>query len=380
MSSIITHGDIIATTNREKVNLFNSYFSSAFQPKSDRNCFELSDAFESVMQISEIQIETNEVHECLRTLNTTKACGPDEIPARILKECALEISPSLCSLFNTSLKAGKVPDEWKKSNITPVHKKDSRENVSNYRPISLLSIISKVMERCIHNRVYPILSALINKTQHGFLKKRSCVTQLLSVLHDIGKNLDNNKQVDLIYLDFSKAFDSVDHAILYQKLYAHGLRGSILLWFKDYLTDRCQRVVLDNVASEWSPVTSGVPQGSILGPLLFTIFINTLPDSLSPGSQAAFYADDSKVFQPITSLVDSMALQQDLNNLEVWSSKNSIQFNPSKCKILTVTRKRNPITFSYKLTSNDLVRCDEERDLGITITYNLKWDSHITKI
>ena len=221
---------------------------------------------------------------------------------------------------------------------------------------------------------------LINKTQHGFLKKRSCVTQLLSVLHDIGKNLDNNKQADLIYLDFSKAFDSVDHAILYQKLYAHGLRGSILLWFKDYLTDRCQRVVLDNVASEWSPVTSGVPQGSILGPLLFTIFINTLPDSLSPGSQAALYADDSKVFRPITSLVDSMALQQDLNNLEVWSSKNSIQYNPSKCKILTVTRKRNPITFSYKLTSNDLVRCDEERDLGITITYNLKWDSHITKI
>ena len=129
-SSIITHGDIIATTNREKVNLFNSYFSSVFQPKSDQNCFELSDVFESAMQISEIQLETNEVYEPLRTLNTTKACGPDEIPARILKECALEISPSLCSLFNTTLKAGKVPDEWKGSNITPVHKRDSRENVS----------------------------------------------------------------------------------------------------------------------------------------------------------------------------------------------------------------------------------------------------------
>ena len=118
-SSVITHGDIIATANREKVNLFNSYFSSVFQPKSDQNCFELSDAFESAMQISEIQLETNEVYERLRTLNTTKACGPDEIPARILKECALEISP-LCSLFNTSLKAGKLPDEWKKSNITQI--------------------------------------------------------------------------------------------------------------------------------------------------------------------------------------------------------------------------------------------------------------------
>ena len=139
---------------------------------------------------------------------------------------------SLCSLFNTSLKAGKViPDEWKKLNVTPVHKKDSRENVSNYRPISLLSIISKVMDAVFIIGVNPILSALINKTQHGFLKKQSCVTQLLSVLHDIGKNLDNNKQVDMIYLDFSKAFYSVDHAILHRKLYAHGLRGSILLWF-----------------------------------------------------------------------------------------------------------------------------------------------------
>jgi hypothetical protein len=120
-----------------------------------------------------------------------------------------EISTSLCSLFNTSLKLGKVPDEWKKSNVTLVHKKDSQENANKYKPISLLSIISKVMERCIYNWVYPILSPLINNIQHGFLKKRSYVNQLLSVLHDIGRNLDNNKQVDMIYLDFAKAFDSV---------------------------------------------------------------------------------------------------------------------------------------------------------------------------
>ena len=145
--------------------------------------------------------------------------------------CDGNFSPP-CSLFNKSLKIGRLPDEWKKSDVTPVHKKDLKENVSNYRPISLLCVISKVMERCIHDRIYPIFSKLIDRNQHGFIKKRSCVTQLLSVLPDVGKNLDNNKQVDMIYLDFSKAFDSVDHVTLIQKLYAPGLRGSVLLWFK----------------------------------------------------------------------------------------------------------------------------------------------------
>jgi hypothetical protein len=145
--------------------------------------------------------------------------------------------------------------------------------VTNYRPISLLSIVSKVLERSVFNSIYPFVHVLINNAQHGFLQNRLCVTQLLSVLHDIGKNLDQNKQTDMLYLDFSKAFDSVDHDILLYKLQMHGVNGSLLRWFEIYFSDRWQRVVIDGATSTWSPVTSGVPQCSILGPLFFSYLL-----------------------------------------------------------------------------------------------------------
>ena len=166
--------------------------------------------------LSQIEVTVDEVMERLSELDTTKACGPDKIPARLLKECSEQIAPSLYSLFNHSLSIGQIPREWKSADVTPIHKKDSKEDAKNYRPISLLPIVSKVLERCMGNRFYDHLKDLISVLQHGFLPNRSCVTQLLLVLHTVGQSLDNNIQSDMIYLDFAKAFDTVDQTLFWQ--------------------------------------------------------------------------------------------------------------------------------------------------------------------
>ena len=156
-------------------------------------------------------------------------------------------------MFNTSLKTTCLPKEWKEANITPVHKKDSKELASNYRPISLLCLVNKVFERCIWNSPYYHIKNVITPLQHLFMQNRSCVSQLLSVLHSIGRNLDNNIQTDIMYLDFAKAFESVDHAILLEKLERYGVVGHLHNWFKNYLQDRQQGVVVDGFTSSWAP-------------------------------------------------------------------------------------------------------------------------------
>ena len=232
LNPTISFNNRTAKSPKEKSELFNTYLCSVFRPsKTIMNLDDSTSFLISSSQLSDITVSEEEVSKHLYHLDPSKAAGPDGIPGRIIKECSAIIAPSLCSLFNHSLSSGTVSSEWKSANVTPVHKKEKKEPATNYRPISLLSIISKVLGRCVCIRFYDHVRVMTNDAQHGFLHGRSCAP-LLTTLHRIGQLLDNNIQTNVIFLDFAKAFDSVDHNILLMKLRMYGISGNLDDWFQ----------------------------------------------------------------------------------------------------------------------------------------------------
>ena len=284
---------------------------------------------------------------------------------RLLKETADQIAPSLTMLLNKSLRLGIFPGDWKLANMVPIFKKGKRDFVENYRPVSLLPVISKVLERCVLAGLRDHISHLIIREQHGFLAGRSCVTQLTSVLHYIGGKLDAGKQIDIIYLDMSKEFDKVDHTELLVRLHQYGITDKLHDWFRSYLQGRKQQV------------TSGVPQGSLLGPILFVLFVDDLPNTVKT-SRVACYAD-TKIFKSIDSFTDCNALQTDLNDLISWPESFGLIFNQSKCKYQCITRKKSPVQPTYIINETPLESCDTEKDLGVWVSSNLTSDKHVTE-
>ncbi len=271
--------------------------------------------------------------ERLNRLDCSKAPGRDKVSQHILKNCSVEISVALEIIFNKSLNEGEIPDEWREANVTPLFKKGSKLSASNYRPVSLTSICCKIMEGIMRDRITSHLNKhnLISPSQHGFVLKKSCVTNLLECQNVVSGLLRDNKSVDVLYTDFEKAFDKVSHKKLIIKLYGYGIRGRLLEWVKSYLKNRRQRVVMGDIESEWRNILSGVPQGSVLGPLLFVIYINYLPDGLD--SIFKMYADDSKVIAE-----SSSKLQDDIVKIKKWCERWSMCLNSSKCKVMNFRR------------------------------------------
>ena len=231
------------------------------------------------------------------------------------------------------MRVGCVPKDWKCANIVPVFKKGNKEEVVNYRPISLLSLVSKIAERCVLAHFYSFIAGNIYPLQHGFVKGRSTITQLLDTVHRITNVIDQGVQTDVAFLDFSKAFDSVSHSHLISKLDQIGIKGPLLQWFTIYLDNRVQRVVIDGKNSEWLPVTSGVPQGSLLGPALFVLFINDMSCAVSQCSTLALFADDAKCFRSIRSASDCVLFQGGIDNLVDWSDAWKMAFKVIPLKL-----------------------------------------------
>ena len=319
-----------AHTDEEKAELFNQFFFSVYSNQAT------SSVTNSLPTLDDIDFDVSEVFRILASLDTSKAMGIDGIGPLVLKSCADVLCVPIHHLFTVSLSNGYLPSEWCIHLITPIFKSGDKSSIRNYRPISLLCSVSKVLERIIFSSVSDFVADSISTSQFGFMRGRSSQQQLLVMLNEIFSNKNSKTCSDIVYLDISKAFDSVSHDVLLLKLQLMGISGTILNWFKAYLDNRRQLVSVNGSFSGFLPVTSGVPQGSILGPLLFLIYINDLPDSVL-FSKPLLFADDTKCLISSTKDVSSHNMQQDLDSLYQWSISNYMNFNQSKCAALIST-------------------------------------------
>ena len=364
---------------KDQANLFNEYFYNQFSEASDYNI----DIDFINNDFLDLQFHSEDIFNILKMLNANKAAGPDGIHGKVLKSCARSLAYPLSILFNLSFVTGCIPQDWKLASVVPVFKKGDKSSVENYRPISLTSLVMKVFERCIKTALYSVCEDVLDPRQHGFLNNRSCVTQMIPFLHDLATNLNDKTRSDIIYFDFAKAFDSVSHDLILKKLKENfKVDGLMLRFIRAYLEGREQQVVIGGHTSSKLPVRSGVPQGSILGPLLFVLFINDMFSSVTADTNIALYADDTKIWRRITQYSDHFILQNDINNLFDWSVRNRMVFHPSKCKALSVTMQRNALdnlpfnVFYYEINGTGIDYVDSQKDLGVMINTNLTWGPH----
>jgi hypothetical protein len=319
-----------------------------------------------------VNVTLSKVKKKIRDLKTSSAAGPDGIGPRLLQELENEIAPVLVIIYRQSLEAGEVPEDWRNANVTPIFKKGSKADPGNYRPVSLTSVCCKILESILRDEMMEHLLAnnLLNKSQHGFTPGKSCCTNLLEFLEKTTEVIDEGKPFDVVFLDFAKAFDKVPRERLLEKLRAHGIRRKTLAWIRSWLTGRKQRVVLNGEYSTWAEVLSGVPQGSVLGPLLFLVFINDLDSAARLIEILKKFADDTKLGQTAETQEDRDKLQRTLDDLCEWGRTWGMVFNVKKCKIMHLGH--NNICQEYTMDGQVLEETSEERDIGVTMARNLK--------
>lgn len=379
----LEHDGIIYSDDTDKANLLNNFFRDQTL-LDERNAVlpRINKYVAENVSFSSLNITPFEIESVLKSLPVGKAVGPDGINNRILREIANEFSAPFCALINLSLQQGIVPDIWKVSHVCPIYKKDDPTLVSNYRPISLLNALDKVAERVVFKHLYNHFrdNNILTPLQSGFIPKDSTVNQLTFLYDKFCQALDNGKEVRVVFCDISKAFDRVWHAGLLCKLEAVGISGSLLAWFSSYLSNRRQRVTLPGVYSNWNHIKAGVPQGSILGPLLFLLYINDIVNDI--GSHIRLFADDTSLYIVVENPNEAAELLNvDLEKITTWAKQWLVTFNPPKTESMLISRKIvKPVHPPIFMSNQQITEVSFHKHLGIFLSNDCTWHRHIDYI
>ena len=356
--------------------IFADFFKSVYSSDDAQVSAEDFSSVREHIPIGSLSLSCDQVLKALLSLDVSKSKGPDILSPYFLKMCADDLCYPICCIFNRSLSAGVFPNRWKLSHVTPIFKSGSRALACNYRGIAILPAIGKLFEAMVCSLLTGHFKSYISSRQHGFMKGRSTETNLVEFAQTGLNAIESGSQLDVVYTDFSKAFDRVNHSILVAKLERIGLHSSLLAWIRSYLAGRSQFVLIGGSRSYVFPVATGVPQGSHLGPLLFILFVNDIVDVVKY-SKCLLYADDLKIFLSVSSVRDCTYLQCDLDSLFSWSQKNQLALNLAKCSTMSFRRRLNPVFFDYAIGGVTLKRVDRVSDLGILFDEKMNFNGHI---
>ena len=328
--------------------------------------------------IQAVEITPQIVLKHMSSMNKQSAAGPDGLPGCLWFGLRYSACDPLSIIFNKSMIMGKLPDVWKKSIISLIFKKGDKSVYANYRPVALTSVACKIMESVLRDYILAYLTKykLINKCQHGFLKNHSTGCQLLECLENWTMAVENKMNIDICYIDFSKAFDSVSIPKLIYKLSKYGLRENLLNWLTDYLSNRKFCVRINDAVSDTIEQISGVPEGSVLGPICFVLYINDLPDNVTY-STCKMYADDVKLYCIYSDNKDCKKLQTDINNIANWAANWQLTISLSKTVMLHIGNKN--VRHAYELNNNVIKSVTSVKDLGVYVSDNLSWRLHCTE-
>lgn len=381
--SSMSYKNVTADDPRDVCQLFSKFFESVFE----LNCVPANYDIDNIpnnnhtleLNLNHIEISRESVLKELRTLDISKGPGVDNIPPVFFRSTAQTIYIPIHYLFELCLQQGVFPNIWKSARIVPVFKGGNKSSVEDYRPISILSALSKLFERLVQKSIYPSIHNNIIEQQHGFVKRRSTTTNLLVYATYLFEGIDSNKQIDSVYTDFRKAFDRVDHKLLLDKLAYNGIRGDLWRWFKSYITNRTQKVIINGFESDLVTISSGVPQGSILGPMLFILFINDISHCFK-FCNYLLYADDLKIYHVIDNPSDCVKFQSDLDRFSLYCIENKLSLSINKCKSIKFSKKKQTIKYIYQINNIQLETVDLIRDLGITLDTKLQLNTHVDNI